>query len=61
MIMLFIPLIIILVSIFNWKLLKIYYASGHPWARIYKEFPCNAKTTTDDEEKGGEKVNSEAI
>lgn len=41
MIMLTIPVIIVLLSLFNWKLLKIYYQAGHPWARIYKEFPCN--------------------
>ena len=44
LIMLGIPVVVVLVSIFNWKLLKIYYASGHPWSRIYREFPCNNKS-----------------
>lgn len=39
--LLLMPIVILIFSFLNWKLLKVYYAVGHPWARIYKEFPCN--------------------
>ena len=35
------PLVLALAAWAEYKIIMAYYASGHPWARIFNEFPCN--------------------
>lgn len=42
-ILLTLPFFFVFLAYLEWKLLSIYYSSGHPWARIYREFPCHRK------------------
>ena len=47
-ILLCMPAAILLISILNWVLIKVYYKAGHPWARIWKEFLCNKSPSTNE-------------
>lgn len=38
---LFLPLAVALIGYLEWKAVGLYYKSGHPWSRIFNEFPCN--------------------
>ena len=39
------PIVFLLLMLVEYKVLQVYYHVGHPWARIFKEFRCNQKTS----------------
>ena len=40
-VMLCAPPIFVIAAWAEFKIIEVYYKSGHPWARIFNEFPCN--------------------